>query len=392
MKSIRLRFSGRRFAAVVTTVALAAATVTVASAQAVGTLGPVTKNLTYRCAFPLVGQQDVAATVAITFPDSGTTGERLVNGDLQITATLTANIVNALRAFQTATTEGTAVADVDAAYDSKNLTLGIPGLKIAKQTVPPAGQSMPVNISGATPSIIVYKAGTVSLAAGAVFTAKVDTRKADGTPTALGVLNVPCTVKATTPPQDRSLTSIPVTGADVTPPATGTPDPGPIDKTLTYSCVFPESGAVDVTGRITGTIPATGTVNGRVQPNLSINATLPVVVADSLRNHNAATVSGKGTADADNIYNGTAMSVGIPGPVPSVAVPASGELVATLSPAVPSIAVGAAGTLTISAGQYLNGTFTPLQADGTPTDLGTFDVPCTLNPGQNPALGTITIS
>jgi hypothetical protein len=391
MKSIRLRFSGRRFAAVVATVAVAAATVTVSSAQAVGTLGPVTKNLTYRCAFPLVGQQDVAAVVAITFPDSGTTGSRLVNGDLKITATLSANVVSALRAFQTATTEGTAVADVDAAYDSKNLTLGIPGLKIAKQSVPPSG-TMPVDISGPTPSMIVYKAGTVALAAGAVFTAKVDTRKADGTPTALGVLNVPCTVKATTPPQDRSLTSIPVTGADVTPPASGTPGTGPIDKTLTYNCVFPESGAVDVTGRITGTIPATGTVNSRVQPNLSITATLPVSVADSLRSHSAATVSGKGVADADNVYNGTSLSVGIPGPVPSVAVPATGELVTTLSPAVPSIAVGAAGTLAISAGQQLNGTFTPLKADGTPTDLGTFDVPCTLNPGQNPALGTITFS
>jgi hypothetical protein len=391
MKSIRLRFSGRRFAAVVATVAVAAATVTVSSAQAVGTLGPVTKNLTYRCAFPLVGQQDVAAVVAITFPDSGTTGSRLVNGDLKITATLSANVVSALRAFQTATTEGTAVADVDAAYDSKNLTLGIPGLKIAKQSVPPSG-TMPVDISGPTPSMIVYKAGTVALAAGAVFTAKVDTRKADGTPTALGVLNVPCTVKATTPPQDRSLTSIPVTGADVTPPASGTPGTGPIDKTLTYNCVFPESGAVDVTGRITGTIPATGTVNSRVQPNLSITATLPVSVTDSLRSHSAATVSGKGVADADNVYNGTSLSVGIPGPVPSVAVPATGELVTTLSPAVPSVTVGAAGTLAISAGQQLNGTFTPLKADGTPTDLGTFDVPCTLNPGQNPALGTITFS
>jgi hypothetical protein len=395
MKSIRLRFSGRRFAAVVATVALAAATVTVASAQAVGTLGPVTKNLTYRCTFPLVGAQDVAATVQITFPDSGTTGARIVPGDLTINAILSANIVNALRAFQTATTEGTAVADVDMSYASKNMTLGIPSLKIAKQNVPPAGNpppTMPVNISGPTPSFIVYEAGSVSIKAGASFTAKVDTRKADGTPTALGVLNVPCTVKATTPPQDLSLATIPVTGTSVTPPATGTPTAGPIDKTLLYSCVFPESGLAVVSGRVTGTIPATGAVNARLQPNLSITATLPTSVADVLRAKLATTVSGKGVADADNLYNGTSITVGIPGPVPSVAVPGSGELVATLAPAVPSVALGAAGTLTISAGQQLNGTFTPLKADGTPTTLGTFDVPCTLNPGQNPALGTITIS
>ncbi|MFC0106572.1 DUF6801 domain-containing protein [Kibdelosporangium aridum] len=387
---MKSRFSGRRGAAVVA-VAVMAAGGFVASAQAATPLGEVTKDLTYRCAFPLVGQQDVNATVNITIPDTGTTGTRIVNGDLKITATLSANIVNALRAFQTATTEGTAVADVDAAYDSKNMTLGIPGLKIAKQTVPPSG-TMPVDISGPVPSLIVYKAGGVSLAAGAVFTAKVDTRKADGTPTALGVLNVPCSVKATTPPQDRSLATIAVSGSDVPPPVPGTPPSQPIDKSLTYNCVFPETGAVDVAGRITGTIPATGTVNNRVQPSLSVTATLPTSVVDVLRNNSAATVSGKGVADADNAYNGTSITVGIPGPVPSVNVPASGELTATLAPAVPSVTVGAPGTVTISAGQQLNGTFTPLKADGTPTALGTFDVPCTLNAGQDPTLGAIAFS
>jgi hypothetical protein len=388
MKLRHLRFSGRRFAAVAVGAALAATSFVVAGSASAA---PVVKNLTYRCTFPLVGPQDVTAVVKITFPDSGTTGARIVNGDLAIKATLSANIVSALRAFQTATTEGSAVADVDTAYDSKNLRLGIPGLKIPKQSVPASG-TMDVNIAGPTPSLIVYKAGTVSLKAGASFTAQVDTRKADGSPTALKVLNVPCTVKATTPPQNLDLASIPVTGADVTPPATGTPSSGPIDKTLTYSCVFPQSGVQNVSGHVTGTIPATGAVNARLQPSLSITATLNTTVTNSLRAHGAATVSGSGVVDADNNYNGTSISVGIPGPVPSIAVPASGELVTTLSPAVPSLALGAAGTLTISAGQQLNGTFTPLKADNTPTDLGTFAVPCTLSPGQNPALGTITVS
>lgn len=380
----------RRSAAVVAVAALAAGGF-VASAQAATALGEVTKNLTYRCAFPLVGQQDVAATVKITIPDSGTTGARIVNSDLKITATLSAPIVNALRSFQTATTEGTATADVDAAYDGKNMTIGIPGLKIAKQTVPPSG-TMPVDIQGPTPSLIVYKAGTVSLAAGAVFTAKVDTRKADGTPTALGILNVPCSVKATTPPQDRSLASVPVTGSNVTPPSTGTAPAQPFDKTLTYSCTFPEVGAVNVSGRVQGTIPATGTVNTRVQPTASIAATLPANVVDALRNHGAATVGGKAVADVTNSYNGTSIAIGIPGTVPSTNVPASGELTAPISLNTPSVTVGAAGTLALGAGPQLNGTFTPLKADGTPTDLGTFDAPCTLNPGQDAGLGAIVFS
>nr|WP_157527920.1 DUF6801 domain-containing protein [Kibdelosporangium sp. MJ126-NF4]CEL16650.1 hypothetical protein [Kibdelosporangium sp. MJ126-NF4]CTQ88998.1 hypothetical protein [Kibdelosporangium sp. MJ126-NF4] len=381
----------RRSAAVVAVAALAAGAF-VSSAQAATTLGEVTKDLTYRCAFPLVGQQDVSATVKITIPDAGTTGGRIVNSDLRITATLNANIVNALRSFQTATTEGTATADVDAAYDSKNMTIGIPGLKVAKQTVPPQGQTMPVDISGPTPSLIVYKAGTVSLAAGAVFNAKVDTRKADGTPTALGILNVPCTVKVTTPPQDRSLASVPVTGSDVAPPSTGTTPSQPFDKTLTYSCTFPEVGAVNVSGRVQGTIPATGTVNTRVQPTATIAATLPSSVVDALRNHSAATVGGKAVADVTNAYNGTSIAIGIPGTVPSASVPASGELTANIALNVPSVTVGAAGTLALGAGPGLIGTYTPLKADGTPTDLGTFDAPCTLNPGQDPGLGSIVFS
>ena len=185
----------RRSAAVVAAAAVVSGAVVagafVASAQAATAMSEVTKNLTYKCAFPLVGQQDVAATVKIDIPESGTTGTRVVNGDLKITATLSVPIVNALRSFQTATTEGTATADVDAAYDSKNLTIGVPGLSIAKQTIPPPNNTMPVDISGPTPSVIVYKSGSVSLSAGAVFNAKVDTRKADGTPTAMGILNVP---------------------------------------------------------------------------------------------------------------------------------------------------------------------------------------------------------
>jgi hypothetical protein len=391
MKVRHLRLSGRRIATVVVTAALAVGSIA-ASAQAVAPLAPVSKNLTYRCTFPLVGPQDVAATVAITFPDAGTTGSRIVNGDLNITATLSANVVSALRAFQTATTEGTAVADVDASHDGKNFTLGIPGLKVAKQNVPSSG-TMPVAISGPTPSMIVYKAGAVALAAGQQFTAKIDTRKADGTPTALGVLNVPCTVKATTPPQDLSLTSIPVTGDDVTPPDGGTAVPGgTVDKTLTYSCVFPQSGAQDVVGHVTGTIPAAGAVNSRIQPNLSITATLNTTVTDVLRANSAATVSGSGSVDANASYNGSNLTVGIPGTVPSASVPASGDLTVTLTPNVPSIAVSNAGTISLSAGQEMAGTFTPLQADGTPTALGTFTVPCTLNPGQDPALGDIVVA
>nr|WP_132125961.1 DUF6801 domain-containing protein [Actinocrispum wychmicini] len=325
-------------------------------------------------------------------PDTGTPGTRLALGDLSITATLSANIVSALRAFGTATTSGTATADVDASQNSTNITLGLPGFKIAPQTVPPSG-TMPVAISGPTPSMIVYTAGNVVIKAGTQFNAKVDTRKADGTPTSLGILNVPCNVKATTPAQDLTLKTIVVTGANATPPSLGTQVPGgTVSKSLTYTCVFPTTGAVSVTGTATGTIPASGAHGTRIQPTLSVSAALPSNVVDVLRNNNAATVSGSGRADVFATYGGTNLTLGVPGPVPSVAVPATGGLSATLSPAVPSFSVPAAGAIQLAAGPELNGTFTPLLANGNPTALGTFNVPCTLNPGQDPAIGTITIT
>src|SRR3954447_23922210 len=122
MKARQIVFSGRRIATVLTAVALGAGFIVGGATTA--SAGTVSKNLTYRCTFPLVGAQDVPATVGITFPDSGTTGTRIVNGDLSITATLSANIVSALRAFQPATTSGTAVADVDASHAGNNFTLG----------------------------------------------------------------------------------------------------------------------------------------------------------------------------------------------------------------------------------------------------------------------------
>jgi len=390
MKVSQLRFPGRRIITAVAAVALGAGFIVGSATTALA--GPVSKNLTYRCTFPLVGAQDVAATVAITFPDSGTTGNRLVNGDLNITATLSANIVSALRAFQTATTSGTAVADVDASHAGNNFTLGLPGLTIAQQSVPASG-SMAVAISGPTPSMVVYKAGDVVLKAGASFTAKVDTRKANGQPTSLGVLNVPCTIKTTTPPQDPTLATVPVTGADVTPPSLGTQVPGgTVNKTLNYSCVFPSSGTQTVVGTITGTIPPSGAHGSRLQPNLSISATIPTPVADVLRGASAATVSGKGQVDAVAAYNGSNITVGIPSLVPSTTVPATGPITGTISPFVPSISVPNAGSIALAAGPELHGTFTPLKADGTPTTLGTFDVPCTLDAGQDPALGTITVT
>ncbi|TCO46508.1 DUF6801 domain-containing protein [Actinocrispum wychmicini] len=353
--------------------------------------GVVTRSFTYRCAWPFVGAQDVQMTYSVDIPGSGAPGSRIAVGDLHITGILAANVVSFLRASQIASVSGPVVADLDIAHNGTTRTLGVPGLALAKRTIPLSGPST-LDISGPVPSLVVYSPGDVLVRTGQ-FIIKMDTRKADGTPTALGVVNVPCSPKATTPPQDLTLATLPVNGPGTSPPGLGNQVPGgSFSKALTYHCVLPQTGSLGVSATLAGTVPSSGATGTRLQPNLTASMAVPSQFADVLRNNSAASVSGNGRTDIVSAYNGETLTLGVPGPVPAVAVPVSGPLTVALSPAVPSFSVPAAGSIALAAGPEISGTFTPLKADGSPTALGTFDVPCTLDAGQDPALGTITIT
>ncbi|WP_158880799.1 DUF6801 domain-containing protein [Amycolatopsis anabasis] len=364
-----------------------------ASAEEPATFGEIKKDLTYTCTFPLVGKQDVTGHVKVTLPDTGTAGQRIVPSDLVIDATLAPNIVGALRAFGTAYAEGTGTADVDAAYDAKQLTMGIPGLKIPRRNIPPSG-SLDITITGKMPNFIVYKAGTLTLKAGQQFNAKVDTRKADGTPTPLGILNVPCTVKVTTPPQDVLFANIPISGAAGAAATSPVTTFGDITKTLTYTCTLPSPvGAQDVTGTLKGTIPDSGKVGQRMQiTNLTIGAALNDTITDWLRSNSSATVEGGGYADVDANFEGTRITIGIPGTIAPIAVPATGPMTGTITPDVPNLIFYQPGTVNVGAGQELNGKVTPRKADGSETGLGTFDLKCTVKPGQDLHVASVPIT
>ncbi|ONI76238.1 hypothetical protein ALI144C_36845 [Actinosynnema sp. ALI-1.44] len=393
--SDRSRFSGRRIGAIAAAALVAASmTVTAGSAVAAGpaVLGEISKNLTYRCTFPLVGPQDVTGAVRITLPDAGQAGVRIVPSDLSIDVELSANIVGALRAFQTHHAEGTAVADVDTAYDGKQLTLGLPGLKIPRKDIPPSG-TLKLAITGAMPDFVVYEAGSLSLAAGTQFNAKVDTRKADNTPTALGVLNVPCVVKATTPPQDVLFANIPISGSVAETAARPVATPlGDISKTLTYSCQFPDPvGPQDVTGTLTGTIPDSGKVGQRLQiTNLKIGAALNDTITNELRSRQMASVGGSGRADVDADFEGTRLTIGIPGTVAPIAVPATGPMTGTITPDTPSLVFRQPGTVNVAAGQGLNGRIDGFKADG--SSAGQLPLTCTVAPGQDPHVASVPIT
>ncbi|ALG09984.1 hypothetical protein AOZ06_26535 [Kibdelosporangium phytohabitans] len=376
--------------------AVVAASVAVSAGPAVATghavAGEVTRNLTYRCTFPLVGPQDVTGAVRIALPDAGQAGVRIVPSDLSIDVELSANIVGALRAFQTHHAEGTAVADVDTAYDGKQLTLGLPGLKIPRKDIPPSG-TLKLAITGAMPDFVVYESGSLSLAAGAQFNAKVDTRKADNTPTALGVLNVPCAVKATIPPQDVLFATIPISNSapGIAAPHAAAPL-GDISKTLTYACAFPDPvGTQDVTGTLTGTIPDSGRVGQRLRiTNLKINAALNDTITNELRSREVASVGGSGRADVDVDFEGTRLTIGIPGTVAPIAVPPTGPMTGTISPDTPSLIFRQPGTVNVAAGQGLNGRVDGFKADG--SSAGQLPLTCTVAPGQDPHVASVPIT
>lgn len=392
----RLCSSTMRAVAALTTVGMITAMTGVLAAGS-GAAAPafdeVEKELTYTCNFPLIGNQPVTATVRVGFPDAAAVGERIQPQDLAIDFTLQEEIVTAFRLIGAATLEADAAADVDVAFVGKELTIGVPNLKAPKQDVPASGP-LTSTFSGPMPSFIMHEPGELAIAAGPEFHAEVTALDANGNDTALGnPINVGCTQNAG---QDPHLVTIPITGesAAATPASVSAADV--IEKDLTYSCTFPEVGAQDVTGSIKTTIPDQVTVGVRAEiTDAVVDAALNEAIVDVLRNNSAATVAGLGMADLAAVLtdaNGRALQItlGLPAVIEPVDVPAEGGLTASLPPEVPTLIFREPGTLSVAAGA-LNGTFTPRDANGNETGLGTFDVPCQQVPGQDPHLATVQI-
>lgn len=362
-------------------------------ASASGTIGvQVSKELTYTCEFPLIGPQPVDATVSVDLPTSAAVGARIQPENLVIDFTLSENIVTAFRLIGAATVEADAFADVDVAFAGRALTLGVPNLHAAKQDVPDSGP-LTSAFTGPMPSFIMEEPGTLDIAAGEEFVADVEALDENGQPTGLGnPIPVPCTKD---PGQDAQLGSIAISGPSPTSGSGPVSALGDVQKQLTYSCTFPEAGQQDVQGLVTATFPDQIQVNQRAAiTNADVAATFNTATVDVLRNNSAATVGGGGQVDLRaglTDANGTLeLTLGLPVVIPSVDVPASGGLTASVPVTAPSLIFRAAGSLSVSAGD-LNGLLTPLDANGQPTPLGTFAVPCQPVAGQDTHLATVPI-
>ncbi|TCO46506.1 DUF6801 domain-containing protein [Actinocrispum wychmicini] len=372
-------------AAVAVTLAIGALVVGAAAALA----STVNKTVSYQCDFPVLGSWEVPVAYTLDIPDSAAAGARIVNGDLSMVALLDKQLVSALTLVQVAAVNGTATVDITAGHGGAVATFGMPGFVIPQQTLPM--NEMLLQIYGSVPSMVVYHQGGVPITTGQEIVLRLETRQANGELSPLGVIDVPCMALAM---QDRTLKVVSVAGNLANQPGLGNQFPGgSLSKPLTYSCVFPQIGATDVATTWTGSVPASGAHGTRVQPTLTVTATVPPAFATVLRNNNAAKVSGTGRVDVFSTYDWDGMTLGVPSKVPSVPVPPAGTAMTMTFPlAMPSFSIPVAGSIASAAGPGFSGTLTPLKANDTGTALGAFTVPCTLKPGQNPALGTITIT
>ncbi|MBP2477797.1 hypothetical protein JOF53_006669 [Crossiella equi] len=167
---------------------------------------------------------------------------------------------------------------------------------------------------------------------------------------------------------------------------------GPITKSLNYTCEFPLIGPNKLVTKIDVTMPESVKVGQLMRAtDLAATITVPEEVAQSLLLFEAETIEGTSEALLAIDANGTPIDVTLPNLViPKTPVPKTGDLVAVARGPVPGIGVRSPGAIGVAVGDHTS-KLTPRKADGSPTELGTFDLVCTQDAGQDPSLARIPV-
>ncbi|PSL53629.1 chitodextrinase [Saccharothrix carnea] len=167
------------------------------------------------------------------------------------------------------------------------------------------------------------------------------------------------------------------------------------DLTQTYTCPFPLIGDQNVTVGIKTTQPGT-VVAGAFTPKLDITAVSDAgaTATQGLRLVGAETIRGTARATSKVTAPGDqgALTVQVAADVPNQPIPAIGNaLVLDAAGSAPGLRFDQPGTATVEVTDLVL-EMTPLRADGTPTDLGTFVADCTPTPNQDTVLQTYTVT
>ncbi|MFD7659008.1 DUF6801 domain-containing protein [Actinosynnema sp. NPDC059797] len=169
----------------------------------------------------------------------------------------------------------------------------------------------------------------------------------------------------------------------------------PGDLTQSYTCPFPLIGDQNVTVDIGTTQPAT-VAAGAFTPRIDITAVANAgaTATQGLRLVGAETIQGSARATSAVTAPGDQgeLTVQVTSTVPNQPIPAvGGDLVVNATGSAPGLRFDQPGTATLDVVDLVL-EMTPLRADGTPTELGTFVSDCTPAANQDTLLQTYQVT
>ncbi|MCX2729591.1 hypothetical protein OOZ19_05025 [Saccharopolyspora sp. NFXS83] len=209
-KNVEFALAARRGIAVVAGTVLAVGAA--AAGAGVASAAPVTKTLSYTCAFPLIGNGQVSTDIAVTLPDAAVVGQPIEATDFSAAVSVPEETVNGFDLLGAATVEGSATVTAvvtDGAGSAQDVV--IQDLPVPSTPIPESG-ALVVTAAGPVPAVTPDAAGDATIAVAETFTSKLTPKKADGSETALGTFDLTCTVDAG---QDAVLGTVPVAEAAV---------------------------------------------------------------------------------------------------------------------------------------------------------------------------------
>ncbi|MBP2477787.1 hypothetical protein JOF53_006659 [Crossiella equi] len=184
-------------------------------------------------------------------------------------------------------------------------------------------------------------------------------------------------------------------GAALALTGTGIAQAAPVTKTLTYTCEFPLIGPDQMQVTISVNLPDSAVVGQPAQAtNFTVSVLVPEHIVEAFDLFEAKSLDGSAVANFSvKDAAGVSKQVNIPGMVvPSTPIPDTGDLTVPASGNVPPTTIDNAGNAEAIVGDNFEATLTPRKADGSPTELGTFTLPCGVNAGQDQKLGNIPVA
>ena len=179
--------------------ARAAACVLATGALTVAMAGPslaatASLDIVYSCNFTLIGAQDMPTTVSsANLPDSATVGVPTAVSDTTVTSTVSESATGTLAWIGAKSVDGTMTSNVPVTNGGATQTLT--SVSTIPNTAVPSSGTFDVTATGTFPAMTLANVGTATISLGNA-TLKLTPRQADGSPTWLGTITVPCTVKA----------------------------------------------------------------------------------------------------------------------------------------------------------------------------------------------------